>query len=412
VKILQLAQFLPPMPGGEERHVWTLATALAARGHQVTLLGFAAGGEGPGEITSEGVRVVRVRTAASRLSSIYTDTAVPHAPPVPDPVVIRAIHRELARSGFDVIHAHNWIVNSALGPAARAGVPVVMTLHDYSHFCATKRLMEHGKSTICAGPSARRCLSCASAHYGAIRGPITVAANAWTARRRFEGVSRFLSVSGAVATAVGDNAPLLRGATLSSEVVTNFIPDDIVLDQIPVPDRDAPLLYVGTLVGVKGVQVLLDAYETLGGPPPLLLAGPAAPGTEWRFPEGAHWLGQTPRDELLDLYRTACAVIVPSVWSDPCPTVVLEAMAAGRPVIGASSGGIVDMVVDGVTGILVPPGDVSALAQAITALLIDPEAAEQMGYAGRNRAREFTVTAVVERIERVYASAIAEATSR
>jgi glycosyltransferase involved in cell wall biosynthesis len=157
---------------------------------------------------------------------------------------------------------------------------------------------------------------------------------------------------------------------------------------------------------------LLDAYETLGGPPPLLLAGPAAPGTEWRFPEGAHWLGQTPRDELLNLYRTACAVIVPSVWSDPCPTVVLEAMAAGRPVIGASSGGIVDMVVDGVTGILVPPGDVSALAQAITALLIDPEAAEQMGCAGRNRAREFTVTAVVERIESVYASAIAEATSR
>ena len=47
MKILQLAQFLPPMPGGEERHVWTLATALAARGHQVTLLGFADGNEWP-----------------------------------------------------------------------------------------------------------------------------------------------------------------------------------------------------------------------------------------------------------------------------------------------------------------------------------------------------------------------------
>ena len=69
------------------------------------------------------------------------------------------------------------------------------------------------------------------------------------------------------------------------------------------------------------------------------------------------------------------------------------------------------MVDDGVTGMLVPPGDVSALAQAINALTIDPQAAEQMGRAGRDRAREFTVTAVVERIERAYASAVAEATS-
>src|ERR1700743_1009431 len=169
------------MPGGEERHVWTLATALAARGHDVPLLGCAAGSEGPSDITSDGVRVVRVRTAASRLSGIYTDAAVPHAPPVPDPLVAPAIRRELARGDFDVVHDPNWIVNSALGPAARAGVPVVMTLHDYSHFCATKRLMETGRATMCAGPSARRCLSCASAHYGALRGPITVADNPWTA---------------------------------------------------------------------------------------------------------------------------------------------------------------------------------------------------------------------------------------
>jgi glycosyltransferase involved in cell wall biosynthesis len=58
---------------------------------------------------------------------------------------------------------------------------------------------------------------------------------------------------------------------------------------------------------------------------------------------------------------------------------------------------------------LVPAGDVSALAQAISSVLRDPRAAQVLGTAGRNRAREFTVSAVVERVERMYASAIAEA---
>jgi glycosyltransferase involved in cell wall biosynthesis len=108
------------------------------------------------------------------------------------------------------------------------------------------------------------------------------------------------------------------------------------------------------------------------------------------------------------LFRSARAVVVPSVWSDPCPTVVLEAMAAGRPVVAAASGGIVDMVVDGVTGVLVPPGDASALARAIDSVLNDPHRGRAFGAAGRNRAREFTVSAVVERIERMYAGAIAQ----
>ncbi len=66
------------------------------------------------------------------------------------------------------------------------------------------------------------------------------------------------------------------------------------------------------------------------------------------------------------------------------------------------------MVVDRVTGLLVAPGDASALAQAISSVLRDPQAAQAFGAAGRDRAREFTVSAVVERIECLYASATAE----
>ena len=222
MKVLLLAQFLPPMFGGEERHVWALARALAARAHEVTLLGFATGGDEPAESHSEGVRIVRVRTAASHLPILYSDSTRPYALPLPDPLVSRAIRRELSHGRFDVIHAHNWIVNSALGPAARAQVPVVMTLHTYSHICATMRLMEHGKQQ-CPGPSPARCLSCATAHHGAVRGALTVAANTWSARRRSDRVSRFAAVSSAVATAVAQpEKSWLSSTRLSAEIIPNF----------------------------------------------------------------------------------------------------------------------------------------------------------------------------------------------
>lgn len=406
MKVLLLAQFLPPMLGGEERHVWTLARALAARAHDVTLLGFATSPQDPAESVAEGVRIVRVTTAASRLPMIYSDPGRPNALPLPDPRVSRAIRNELSRNHFDVIHAHNWIVNSALGAATRARVPLVQTLHDYSHTCATKRFMEHGK-VRCAGPSPVRCMSCASSHYGGITGPIIVAANAWSARRRADQVTHFAAVSSAVARAVQDNTGWLTGAGLSAEVIPNFIPDDIVLDEIPPTAPQAPLLFVGDLGLDKGVPTLLDAYRLLESAPPLVLAGRSSPGVEWKLPDGVQWAGELPHDQVLKLFRSARAVVVPSVWSDPCPTVVLEAMAAGRPVVAAASGGIVDMVLDGVTGVLVPPGDVPALARGIELVLSDPHCSRAFGVAGRNRAREFTVSAVVERIERMYVGAIA-----
>jgi len=401
MRILQLAQFLPPVTGGEERHVWNLSRALAARSHDVTLLGFATGSEQVGANTVEGVRLVRCRTTASKVPLLYSDISRPHALPLPDPAVSRAIRRELETNSYDVIHAHNWIVNSALGPATRAGVPLLMTLHDYSHICATKRMMEQGNRR-CTGPSPRRCLSCAAAHYGPANGVTTLVANAWASRRRAHHLAAAAAVSSAVADAVAVPANhWLHGSGLATRVIPNFIPDDIVLDEIPAIKPDAPLLFVGDLTADKGVQTLLDAYATLNCPPRLILAGRSAQA--WRFPPGADWVGQLPHHEVVALFRSARAVVVPSVWADPCPTVVLEAMAAGRPVVAAASGGIVDMVVDGRTGLLVTPGDTTGLTDALTTILGEPEYARRLGAAGRDHARHFTISAVVERIEQMYA---------
>jgi glycogen(starch) synthase len=404
MRILELAQFLPPVSGGEERHVWNLSRALASRGHDVTLLGFATDGDGPGDTVAEGVRLVRVTTAASRLSFLYSDPSRPHALPLPDPAVARAITRELAQGRYDVVHAHNWIVNSALGPTAEAGVPLVMTLHDYSHICATKRLMEFGTQR-CPGPSPKRCLSCSVSHYGRVNGAATLAANVHAARRRAAHITYAAAVSSAVAEGVSiPEGHWLSGTHLRTRVIHNFIPDEIVLEEIPPTPPDAPLLFVGDLSADKGVQSLLDAYARLNSPPKLILAGRST--EKWDFPPGADWVGQLPHDEVVALFRSARAVVVPSVWADPCPTVVLEAMAAGRPVVAAASGGILDMVVDGSTGLLFPPGDAAALASALTRLLGEPDTAAAFGVAGRDRAREFTISAIVDKIEKMYGDAI------
>ena len=283
-----------------------------------------------------------------------------------------------------------------------------MTLHDYGQVCATFGLMFQGDE-VCAAPSPRRCLSCATKHYGPARGPVTVVANAWSAARRSRGVAHFAAVSQAVATAVsldgGTGWP--RQAGVQAPVIPNFIADELVVDQIAPLQPDAPLLYVGTLSRNKGVDVLLEAYRSIAGAPELLLAGRADPDDQWSFPAGVRWLGEVPHAKVLDLLRCARAAVVPSVWPDPCPTVVLEAMAAGRPVVAAASGGIPDLVQDGVTGIVVRPGDAAALAAAIERVLSDDEASGGLGLAGRDRARDFTASAVVERIERMYADAAA-----
>ena len=406
MRILLLAQFFPPDVGGEERHVFNLANTLAGRGHEVAVATQRMAGVPDEETLASGVRVHRFATAAMRLPGVYS-TGRAHHPPVPDPLAVRELARITRQERPQVVHAHNWIVNSAVALRRSSRFGLVLTLHDFSQVCATKRLMRMGSA--CAGPSVARCLPCATAQYGLALGPLTATATAMMRPWKHRAIDHVVSVSNAVAS--GNH--IWPGPDAS--VIPNFVLDEVVLGRagdaaegkegIPagLPDEDF-LLFVGELSRDKGLPTLLRAYESLGPKrPPLLLIGRRTPDTPARFPDGAQICAEWPHDHVMAAFRRCLFAALPSICLDACPTTVLEAMASGRPVVATTTGGIVDMIADGESGLLVPPGDEYQLAGAMARLLTDADLRARLAAGAQKSVRQFTASAVVERLEAVYA---------
>lgn len=167
------------------------------------------------------------------------------------------------------------------------------------------------------------------------------------------------------------------------------------------------LLFVGRLVEKKGLGVLIEALRMIpeGVPWSLDIVGDgplrsqvetASRGLPVRF------LGQLGRDDLSRRLGASSIVVVPSVPAasgdqDGLPVALLEAMAVGRPAVGSRLSGIDDAIVDGETGLLVPPGDPAALAAALEKLLTDSGLRSALGVAASRRAESFSVRAIGSR---------------
>jgi glycosyltransferase involved in cell wall biosynthesis len=409
MKILMLAQFFPPDIGGEERHVMNLSNVLTRRGHEVSVATQLVPGTEPYEVLSSGVRIHRFRSSAMRLASWYADPARPHHPPVPDPGMTRQLARLIEELKPEVVHAHNWIVNSAVairrGSRGQHRFGLVLTLHDYSNVCSTKRMMRGGQ--LCSGPAMRRCLPCARSHYGSLVGVGTAAVTPAMRRWKERSIDHIVSVSSAVAA--GNR---VAEHQVPSSVIPNFVPDELVeATQSPnwseYPSDDLPeeefIFFAGDLSRDKGVPVLLEAYEALGEPrPALLMVGRPSPDTPAEVPKGVRIIERWPHHRIMRAFQRCQLAVLPSTWPDPCPTTVLEAMSCGRPVITTRTGGMVDMVEHRTNGLLVAPGDAAALSAAIRTLLTEHELRERLGAAGREQVRNFTASAVASRLEDVY----------
>ena len=179
-------------------------------------------------------------------------------------------------------------------------------------------------------------------------------------------------------------------------------------------DPQAPhLVFVGRLAGVKGVPVLLDALGRLGPDFPGLRAtlvgdGPERPALEARaramgLQNTVHFAGYQSQDAVAQMLAGADMLVLPS-FAEGVPVTLMEAMASGLPVLSTRVGGIAELVEDGVSGYLVPPGNVEALTARLRDLLADPDLRARMGAAGRAKvAAEFNQETEAGKLARLFA---------
>ncbi len=187
------------------------------------------------------------------------------------------------------------------------------------------------------------------------------------------------------------------------------------------------LLFVGQLSPLKGLIHLVRALRLIDQEIALIVAGGSdlwqtindpvirmilrMSEYEMKVRESAegltvHFLGTVPTNELKNVYAAADIFVCPSEWPEPFGMVNVEAMAAGKPVVASRTGGIPEIIEDGLTGLLVEPANPAALASAINQLLADGELRRKMGEAGYARARDyFNWERVLVEIESVYALA-------
>jgi len=400
MRILMLTQFYPPTVGGVERHVRDLSIELVARGHHIAVATLWHEGM-PAFEHNQGVLVYRIRGSLQRATALFSERGRRHSPPFPDPEVLLALHRVIMHERPDIVHAHNWIVHSFTPLKTWSKAKLAVTLHDCSLICAQQRLMCHGE--LCSGPAFFKCLGCATGHYGCVKGVPTTLANWFWGEVERHAVDMFLPVSQAIA-----EANQLDKHGLPYRVIPNFIPNDLdvlpgdahpLLAQLP---GEGYLLFVGDVAADKGVEVLLRTYAELGSDLPLVLIGRTVTDFSAILPPHTQLLHSWPHEAIMSAWSRCTIALMPSICPDACPTVTMEAMAMGRPVVASRIGGLTDLVADGETGFLVPPGDSRALQQAIRCLLDDSALRERMGAKAKQRAVEFQAARVVPRIEQMY----------
>jgi glycosyltransferase involved in cell wall biosynthesis len=325
-------------------------------------------------------------------------------------VAARCFERLLADFKPDVVHIHG--IHRQLSPsillvARRRGVPVVQTLHDAHHVCPADVLLRGG----CVACEPRSCGVydyTPAIRYRCVRGSLaaTGLSAAETAFQRLthayeRTVTRFVTPSAYL------------GGVMSEGGWTS-VPIDVVPNGVPVPAQvsradEGFFLVAGRLSAEKRVDIALEAARGVGARVVVAGEGPESAALRERYPE-AEFVGHVDASRVADLLGRCRAAVMTSIWPENAPMSVLEAMAAGCPVIASRIGGIPEIVEDGVTGILAPAGDVAAVADAMRALASDPARAAAMGEAGHARAlSEYTLERHTDRLLEVYHRAISTA---
>lgn len=303
-----------------------------------------------------------------------------------------ALARMLDRHPVDIAHVHSIFHLSAavIDELNRRRIPVVWTLHDYQPICPISilftrdavcedcrggRFFNAVKNRCSHGNLALSALNAGEAYLGRLLG-VYDTASAFIAPTRFV-LDKFVEFG-------WDPSRLIH--------LPHYAPINRWSAE-PLPAR-GPILFAGRLQPQKGVRVFLQALARLkldeAQEIVIIGDGPERPALESLaqrlLPGRVQFTGFLEYGAMRDWYRRCIFAVVPSVWQEVLGLAILEPYAIGRPVIGSRIGGIPEAIEDGVTGMLVDPGDPAALADAIDGMLARPAEVSRMGMAARARA--------------------------
>lgn len=413
MRILILSDRIPPESlGGAERIAWQTAIGLRDFGHDVSII-----------TTSTQKQPIQNRDdiAVYTMQSDYPERWRSWLS-IYNPTVIRQLPQLIAEIGPDIVHAHNvhqYLSYWSLKVVWQQNVPLVLTAHDamsisydkLTHFVASSQ-------TLPIEPNAYRLpqfdnLQIARWRYN----PIRNRANRTILRQT---VNQHIAVSHALAEALVTNG--LPAPTILHNGIDPTPYDQISGAQIAdfrqefnLKGRKA-ILFGGRVTYWKGREPLLAALNDLVPKIPdlclLILSKSTVPADIIAQypnlrPQHIRQTGWLDGEKLLTAYRTADVVTVPSVYLDPFPTVNLEAMAAGKPVVATIFGGSPEAVDDGITGFCVNPLDTAQFADTLGKLLTDDNLRQEMGQAGRQRLENhFTQQHYLQKLRAIYADVL------
>jgi len=318
------------------------------------------------------------------------------------------LHELLGQVRPRIAHAHNiyhHLSPSILPELRKAGIPVVMTVHDLKLACPAYTMMADNKPCErCRGGrihnvAVHRCIKGSLA----LSSLIMVETFVHRLLRLYDGnVSRFVVPSRFVLDKLVD-----WGWTRDRFVhIPNFVDVERFAPDRPIGKR---FVYCGRLQNLKGVETLVRATALAKQPLTMIGSGPEesrlrALSAELRA--DVEFVGHLPKESIAGVLQSARAIVVPSEVNENSPLALLEGYAAGRPVIGARIGGIPELVREDETGVLFPSGDVEALAAALDRFATLPEAhLSEMGAVGRRWIEhDFTATRYRDRLLALYAS--------
>jgi glycosyltransferase involved in cell wall biosynthesis len=361
-------------PGGAEMMVFRLSEELRRRGHMVVPVGPARGVGWLGDH----FRRVGFTPEAFRLQR-----------PI-DPGCVRGLMNLFREHHIDAVHSHEFTMAVYGAAAAR--------LLNRRHV-----ITMHGGFGV--GKALRRRIAL---RWAMRQSDHTVMVSRATQRQ----FATELGVDESLFTVIPNGVPLADGDAAR------------VRAEFDVDEHHCVLLAVGNLERHKGHRVLLEALARLihagvSTPWKLIIAGGRGGDQHQSLLDYVHAeaLGEhvhvvLNRNDIPDLLALADVFVMPSLW-EGLPMAVLEAMVARKAIVASATAGIPEAIVDGRDGLLVPPGEAAALADALRLVLADPERRAALGEAAAVRAnREFTVAVMAERYEALYAKNYCAGASR